>query len=386
MTVRQSTSTGGKRKPKPERHAEVAFRDGQMATESLPLPLVLYPGHYGTFFAFAAADAPEQLYLCSCAKPAVANYLAMTTKQPENINPLRMAPLDCIHFPQALAICSLKTSDPWSVVSFADKICHRCNLTRPSMSYCHPMYGGQFLQGYGWYVNQAYYRLGVVPRAAYEISTGGGSASLVQSILDNVCPDELVQLVRKALSETQEYYEACVDNYFRVAGPDRRNLSPEEVRRIGREFQESADCAPLRKRSVQSKREVSKFVENLVRQEFGCSKVGEGWVSESLLFKLVSRIVPSDEILRHHRPDWLESLELDIYIPELHLGIEYQGQQHFHAIEAWGGQEALTRVQQHDVRKLELCRTAGVKLLTVDYTEPLIEEHVRTLLTEFMRK
>jgi len=45
---------GKNRNPRTARHAEVAYRDGQQATESLPFPIVFYPGHYGTFFGFAS--------------------------------------------------------------------------------------------------------------------------------------------------------------------------------------------------------------------------------------------------------------------------------------------------------------------------------------------
>jgi len=31
---------------------EIAFRDNTVAKEQLPLPIVLYPGFYGTFFGF----------------------------------------------------------------------------------------------------------------------------------------------------------------------------------------------------------------------------------------------------------------------------------------------------------------------------------------------
>jgi len=33
--------------------------------------------------------------------------------------------------------------------------------------------------------------------------------------------------------------------------------------------------------------------------------------------------------LRHYRPDFLQGLELDIFIDELKIGMEYQGIQHF---------------------------------------------------------
>ena len=39
------------RKPK-----EIAYQDGTIAREDLPRQIVLYPGHYGTFFGFQSED------------------------------------------------------------------------------------------------------------------------------------------------------------------------------------------------------------------------------------------------------------------------------------------------------------------------------------------
>ena len=73
-------------------------------------------------------------------------------------------------------------------------------------------------------------------------------------------------------------------------------------------------------------------------------------------------------------------MELDIYVPRFRVGVEYQGQQHYHSVEAWGGEEALRKTQERDALKVELCKQAGVKLVTVDYTEPLTDEHIRQVL------
>ncbi len=124
-------------------------------------------------------------------------------------------------------------------------------------------------------------------------------------------------------------------------------------------------------------RAVQRFAENATRQEFEVNLVGEGWVSESLLAKLVGQILPDQEMVRHIRPDWLEKLELDVWLPGINTGIEYQGQQHFHPIKAWGGQEALDGVPKRDARKAELCARLGIRLITVDYTEPLTHDHIR---------
>jgi hypothetical protein len=133
----------------------------------------------------------------------------------------------------------------------------------------------------------------------------------------------------------------------------------------------------LRRLAAQLEREVSNGVQNITRAEFGFRAVGEGWISETMLYQIVCRLFPGEQVLRHHRPEWLEGLELDVYLPDRRLAFEYQGQQHFHPIKAWGGEKALQALRERDARKAQICREAGVHLVTVDYTEPLTDSHIK---------
>ena len=132
----------------------------------------------------------------------------------------------------------------------------------------------------------------------------------------------------------------------------------------------------------QAERVLSKKIENIVRQEFGFRKVGEGWTSETLLFQIVERIFDPSEVLRHYRPDWLAGLELDIYLPEIDLAFEYQGQQHFHPIEAWGGEQALKQLIARDERKASICAQRSIYLIAIDYSEPLTMDHIELRLEQ----
>jgi hypothetical protein len=138
----------------------------------------------------------------------------------------------------------------------------------------------------------------------------------------------------------------------------------------------------LQRIASQKKRAFTTKIENIVRQEFGFRNVGEGWVSETLLFQIVKRILSDEKILRHYRPDWLEGLELDVFVPSLNLAFEYQGQQHFHPISLWGGSNGLQNLQERDKRKAKLCAKNGISLIAIDYTEPLTENYIRKTLTD----
>jgi hypothetical protein len=231
------------------------------------------------------------------------------------------------------------------------------------------MYGTRFIQHFGWYVNQEYLRLGVMP----------GSLRF----LEDVCPPEFQKLIVRANELRQALQEEERRLMHIVSGPPRRDIAPGEImywRNVRQE--EAQEMISLRRESARATRKVTKKIENIVREEFGFKKVGEAWVSETLLFQLVSRIFHDHDVVRHHRPEWLAGLELDIYVPSLDLAVEYQGQQHFHPVDAWGGEEALLDLRKRDKRKALICRERNIRLVAFHYTEPLTEEHVRLRIEE----
>jgi len=123
-------------------------------------------------------------------------------------------------------------------------------------------------------------------------------------------------------------------------------------------------------------RKINRIVENEVRQSFNFKKIGEAWTSESILYAIIKRIFPNYNVRRHYRPGILEGLELDIYIEELNVGIEYQGLQHFKPVKHWGGEEGLIKTKERDKRKKKLCKLNSIKLIYFDYTEGLTEDFV----------
>jgi hypothetical protein len=346
---------------------------GEVVREDLPFPVVYYPRHYGTFIAFAEdQDAP--VALCTCSESPIQNFLRLRQRflKAHYSDPLRNVSLDAVHFPEVVARAALEHDrDPLHAVTFRADLCHRCNLARPSVRYTHEMYGGVFEQQYGWYIKQTYFRLGILPSPFPEMVL----------FLEEVCPPELQTKITTMRAAHQEYRREEERLKAIVMSPPRPDIGSNEITYWHNvRIEEAETMVALRRRAAQLVTELSNTVENITRQEFGFRKVGEGWVSETLLAQIVSRLLPQQDVLRHHRPGWLGGLELDIYIPRLKLGIEYQGQQHFHSIKAWGGDEALKALQQRDTRKALLCEASGTRLVVVDYTDPLTEEHIAALL------
>ena len=105
-------------------------------------------------------------------------------------------------------------------------------------------------------------------------------------------------------------------------------------------------------------------MESRYRAEMGLPARGEGLVSEIHLVRCVEAAVPDVEIVRQARPAWLGSRQsLDILIPSLEVAIEYQGEQHYLALEHWGGEAGLADRRELDERKRDACLRAGIRLV-----------------------
>ncbi len=64
-------------------------------------------------------------------------------------------------------------------------------------------------------------------------------------------------------------------------------------------------------------------------------------------------------------------LKFDFYLPSYPLCIEYDGRQHFVAVDLFGGQEAFLKTQQHDKIKNQFCSEHNIKLIRISYTEDI---------------
>ncbi len=111
---------------------------------------------------------------------------------------------------------------------------------------------------------------------------------------------------------------------------------------------------------------ILKQTEDLYRETIGMPKVGEGWISETELFYKISDYFKDEEVVHHASPKWLGRQHLDIYLPKLKIGIEYQGAQHYEPIEFFGGQEAFEKTVERDKRKKELCEKHNCMLIYAD--------------------
>ena len=81
------------------------------------------------------------------------------------------------------------------------------------------------------------------------------------------------------------------------------------------------------------------------------------WKTQRIIASMVSKLFPHYTVITNFKGfEWLKTKmygkqELDIWIPELKLAIEYDGELHFMAIDYFGGQDAYEQVQQLDAIK-----------------------------------
>lgn len=105
--------------------------------------------------------------------------------------------------------------------------------------------------------------------------------------------------------------------------------------------------------------------ENNYRLSIGAKKVGEEWISETELFYKIKTHFSNFEIIHHGRPHWLGRQHFDIWIPDLKIAIEYQGQQHDKPIDFFGGESAFKKNRERDNLKKRKCELNNIKLIEV---------------------
>lgn len=69
-------------------------------------------------------------------------------------------------------------------------------------------------------------------------------------------------------------------------------------------------------------------------------------------------------------------LPFDFYLPSKNIVIEYDGRQHFEAIDYFGGKEGFKGIQKRDQIKNNYCKKKSIKLIRISYATTNIEEYL----------
>lgn len=117
-----------------------------------------------------------------------------------------------------------------------------------------------------------------------------------------------------------------------------------------------------------------------VQQLLGLSR----WVREAMLYRTIKDLFPDCRVLREASPELLGRLRLDIYLPDFKLAIEHQGEQHYRALDVFGGHEAHLQTLKRDQLKRDLCAASGIELIEIRYDAPITKIALRRRLSKFL--
>lgn len=95
------------------------------------------------------------------------------------------------------------------------------------------------------------------------------------------------------------------------------------------------------------------------------------------LLGIVQELFPNQKIELEYNIADHGGLFIDIYLPGLNIGFEYDGEQHFRFIEHFhGSRENFIAARKRDLAKDDVCEEKGIILVRVAYNEPMEKENI----------
>jgi len=125
--------------------------------------------------------------------------------------------------------------------------------------------------------------------------------------------------------------------------------------------------------------------EDRIRVSLGLPRIGEGWISESEMVRLLRERLAPHPVVTQASPVWLGALRYDAYVPNLRLAVEYQGKQHFEPVDFFGGEKGFRMTRERDRLKARLSKANGVRIEYIRYDENL-KERVNQISTGYDNK
>lgn len=120
----------------------------------------------------------------------------------------------------------------------------------------------------------------------------------------------------------------------------------------------------------------------LVNKNYYIGEKEQCWAHEAEMIKIIREIYPEYEIKTHNRTT-LDGLEIDCYIPELKIGFEYNGKQHYEHVKIFHKTlEDFEKQKERDIEKRKRAAVKGIKIITIKYDEEVTEEVINLKLKE----
>ena len=326
----------------------------------LPYPWVKYPHGKSIVCAFAkSADGP--FAACACSLTPLKNWAILKERQYIRRIEMNSTMLGKNYHEEGYLV-----SDVWNRevnelfwydaeadeldltrFTFVEAICHQCVGVLPIRDLADET-------PWNLYIRQEHTRFGLTEATFYD------------DYLEDQLNETLKELMEQGLKAQNLYMD-----FHNGSTPIDRNRAWDEW---------TIERKRLERQRTYIDDQIRRYFENKVRRSFGLDDFGRGSLPEYKMYLILKRLYKETELQRNVHPDWLDGLELDVWIPEFSIAFEYQGEQHFNAIEHWGGKEELAKTQERDKRKKELCQDYGVKLICINYDDPLDEAFLSKLI------
>lgn len=126
------------------------------------------------------------------------------------------------------------------------------------------------------------------------------------------------------------------------------------------------------------------YFENQLRKDKGYGEIGS-YYREQLLFERVKENFPNLTIISQYSPVWLSPQRFDIFIKECNIAVEYNGAQHYEAIDFFGGKEGLKNIRALDKLKRKKSKENAVEVTIVRYDHDF-EKSLKKLKNKIQKK
>ena len=175
----------------------------------------------------------------------------------------------------------------------------------------------------------------------------------------------------------KDIYDKCEEKYNDEKLPDKISLYPSDLEMYY--VLDTAFPSPNDKYDERDKEKYKYYTEKAI--DDGLLTVR--WKSEYELYKTIINIYP--DAIFQYKSQWLEGQSLDIFIPSLNIGIEYQGKQHYEAVKLFGGEEGLKQTQLRDKKKRQKCAMNNVTLIEWPYSDKITPIAVKKRISLFVK-
>lgn len=337
---------------------------------ALPLPVC----HVGYVFLAYSSDEQGPAYFCECATGAVQNCITNAAEERRRLLEAGRGAVhdgvlwrNCSLFPRAVRreMEEAHFDDAlFALLRFRPGLCHRCQrAVPPHRHYCDHSY---FENVFGRLIRHDLYHLGFdwVARPLPFVRTKTQT--------------ELMPADFEAIAARRELLAGVPYSYWKP--------NSEALKAVG--LSSNAELHHERQQVEEKYRSaVGRVRDHVVaglRRHYDFPTAKRGLQRETILYYNVRAIFRTHSVVRHARPSFLKGLELDIWIPELRVAIEFQGEQHETAVEHWGGTAALRGLQERDRRKKKRCEKEGITLICfdadADLNEPAVAARLRSVM------